>query len=53
MRTRVEIENDIPKQIGFDDTWDLQGPRNIQQLLTLTLETLLDIREMLLKEEIK
>lgn len=46
MRARKNIEADIPKRISIDDHWDLEGLRNQQILLTLILEVLLDMREM-------
>ena len=50
MRDRETIQKDVPKRVDFNDNHQLEIPRNSQTLLTIILEVLLDMREMLEKK---
>ena len=48
MRDRETIEKDVPKRVDLRDAdFHIEIPRNNQTLLTLILEVLLDMREMI------
>ena len=48
MRDRETIEKDVPKRVDLRDAdFHIEIPRNSQELLTLVLEVLLDMRDML------
>jgi len=48
MRDREAIEKDVPTNLpAYDENYDIIGHRNNQRILTVILEVLLDIREMI------
>ena len=53
MRPRTEIKNDIPKFPSYDDNYEMTGIRNTQTMLGLILEAVLDLRDIMVIDEMK
>ena len=53
MRPRIEIKKDIPKFPSYDDNYEMDGIRNNQTMLGLILEVALDLRDIMVVNEMK
>lgn len=52
-RPRTEIKSDIPVFASYDDNYEMEGHRNTQRMLTLILEVALDLRDIMVIDEMK